>query len=251
MEIKEILKRKKEIAIVILVILIMIVIAIISGNNETEIIPFQITNITITSNANANSNNSEPSKKWNLNIYQNNDIYIEFAGVQDSEKISKKNSRIKEIYVENFTNSQGPILGSSISMYKLSDDENKLFEFNDTYRFENKLNFEVVEKDASPYKKQVNKNNGQICFSVVNNNIKNIEISDEEVKFDGTLINIAQIDANEIVFTESFDIVIITEANNKYVAKVSLVLPCADITGGFGLNENVDVSNIKFEYIEE
>ena len=37
---------------------------------------------------------------------------------------------------------------------------------------------------------------------------------------------------------------------NAY-AKVNLTLPCADISGGFGLNENVDVSNIKFEYVEE
>lgn len=251
MEIKDVLKKKKEIAIVILVALIMIIISILVGNKKNEIIPFQITNITITSNANGIENDNEPSKKWNLNIYQNNDIYIEFASVKESENISKKNTRIKEIYIENFRNTNGPILGDSIYIYKLSDDESKLFEFTDMYKFEDKLSFEVVEKDANVYKKQVNKNNGQICLSIVNNNIGNVEINDEEVKFDGTLLSRAEIDTNDIVFNESFDIVIITEANQKYVAKVSLTLPCGDISGGFGLNENIDISNIKFEYVEE
>lgn len=251
MEIKEILNKKKEIAIVILVILIMIVISIIASNKEDEIIPFQIMNITITSNVNAVDSNSEPSTDWNLDLYQNNDIYIDFLSNPDGEKINKKNAKIKEIYIDNFVQTERPILGEAISMYKLSDDETKLFEFNDIYKFEEKLSFEVVEKDANVYKKQVNENGGQICLSIVNDRIKNIEVEGEEVKFDGTLLALANVDQKDISFNQSFDLVIITQSNNKYVANINLTLPCADLSGGFGIVEKVDLTNINFKYIEE
>ncbi len=249
---KELIKNKKQVIMVILVIAIMVLIAVISTNFKGDTIPFEINSIYVTSSGSGKYVDENNTENWNLNLLQNNDIFINFNSTESIQKINKKDGRIKEIYIENFKFENGPFLGNTINLYKLSNNQDKLFEYEDAYKFENKLAYTVVDENANEYNLEVNKTGGQIALSIVNNNVKELEIKDEEeVYFDGTLLKRADIKQDELTFTASFDIVLITEKNNKYISNIKLDLPCGNvIEEGFSLNKDIDVTNMQFKNIK-
>ena len=247
---KDKILKNKYIFIVLLLIIIAIIAIILISNEKTQI-PFEVKQVYLTSTANGEYTDANDTEDWNLNLFQNNDVYIKFGLVQNMEKVDKKDAEIKQIYVENFNIVQKPVLGE-ISYYKLSEKENKLFEYTDNYLIGDKLELTVVEKNAQIKKNQVNKNEGQIALSIVNKDIIENEFEDiKELVFDGTLLDTAKVNLEDIKFKVSFDIVIVTKKNRMYKANLSLDLPTGNILeNGFELNENIDISQTKFEIVK-
>jgi hypothetical protein len=114
------------------------------------------------------------------------------------------------------------------------------------------LKVEVQCENAQIKKNQVNKSEGQIALSIVNKNIIENEFEDiKELVFDGTLLKTAKVNLEDIKFKVSFDIVIVTKKNREYKANLCLDLPIGNILeNGFELNENVDISQTKFEKVK-
>ncbi len=248
---KDKILKNKYLFIVLAIIIIAIILVLVITNTKTDI-PFEIKNIYITSTANGRYLDENNTENWNLSLFQNNDIYIKFGLVENMEKVDKKDSVINQIYVENFNVIQEPKLGT-ISYYKLSEKEQNLFEYTENNLINEKYELKVVEKDAQIKNGEVNQNNGQIALSIVNNDIIEYESKKEkELIFDGTLLEKAKVQNEDIEFTVSMDIVVITKKNRKYKTNLVFDLPTGDIlTNGFELKDNTDLSQIKFELYKE
>ena len=247
---KEKILNSKYILIVLLIIILLIITILIMTNKKTDI-PFEIKQIYITSTANGRYIDENNTENWNLNLFQNNDVYIKFGLVENMDKVDKKDAIIEQIFIENFNVIEKPNLGE-ISYYKLSEKEDTLFEYIDENIVTDKLEFTVVDQNANIKNGQINKCEGQISMSIVNNNIAQYKSKKEtELAFDGTLLDKAKIEPDDIKFKVSFDLVIITQKNRTYKTSLVFDLPTGNIQeNGFELNQNVDITQSKFELVK-
>ena len=67
---------KNKYIIIILLLIIIAIIAIILISNQKTDIPFELKQIYLTSTANGTYTDGNDTQDWNLNLFQNNDIYI-------------------------------------------------------------------------------------------------------------------------------------------------------------------------------
>ena len=93
----------------------------IEGENN---MPFELSKIMVVSSAEGIEEIEENNEnKWNLNIFQNNDIYLEIS----KNKNYKETEIIDEIIIDNFNIIKNPRKGK-ISIYKPTSKEGLLYE---------------------------------------------------------------------------------------------------------------------------
>lgn len=185
--------------------------------------PFTLKKMIIISSAesDAKTGNTE-NLKWNFNINQYNDIYIEF----EKNPNFKNESYIKSITLENFdfsTPNKGQVM-----VYMPNPGEEKLFDYQDNLKIKDSLTFKGAE--TSNYKAlNIANQGGTILFRAVNKGISEYQSNeDQEIAYDGTLLSKANVSPDDLKFSLTFDVVIETE-NNKYRGTIAKELPYGDI----------------------
>ena len=93
---KEKIKACIAMAIIIIIILLSIIFSIKYQVEGESNMPFKLSKITIVSTAEGNENEGE-KEKWNMSIYQNNDIYF---SIEKNDKYNKE-ELIDNISIEN------------------------------------------------------------------------------------------------------------------------------------------------------
>lgn len=219
---------------------------------------FSIDKIYMYSSANANQN-SEDRAIWNLNINQFTDIAL-YINNRSEINLNYENS-IKEMYIENIRfsglNAGIPTLyykdinefGKSSYNANFKDDNNSKEKLNEESITKN-IKYKVLNDGDIDYSKpQIYADcSNPITLEYVNRNIKeNAIISDitTDVKYDGTLLKKTGIILSTIKCIISFDITIINNYNQKFIANVYLDVPLEDTDVGTSIYEGKFVKKLE------
>ena len=209
------------------------------GENK---LPFNLNKIMIVSSAEAENKKENPNNnKWNIDINQYNDIYIEIGKNEDYEVTSY----IKSVKIENINISK-PNKGT-IYKYMPYSGENKLFSYEDNYKIEDSITYQGSETNDTKQLK-ISNQGGTILFRIVNKNVSEfVSNGDDEISYDGTLLAKTGVAYEDIKSTVSFDIVITTD-RTTYRGKVNFEIPSQNIeTDGVSQQVITDFSNVVFK----
>ena len=132
------------ICIIIVAIIFTAVMLILNYDEKGETnMPFKVSKISIVSTVNGQDvENSEA--KWDINVIQNNDVYIYIEKNDDY----KKQETIKNVKLENITIAEKPEVGE-IKIYKPISNDSVLFENKDVRQSMGRNSRKLAEKDFS------------------------------------------------------------------------------------------------------
>lgn len=217
-------KEKIKACIAIFSIILFVLIAVIftikyQVEGETNM-PFKLSKITVVSNAEGIQKEGA-QEKWNLSIFQNNDIYFT---IEKNEKYKKEN-RIESFSIENIQITEKPELGE-IKAYMPNSSDGRLFTYSeDTILTENKLTYKGGIKTNNKTL-EIGNQGGIAVIRFSNIGVGNyISNEDEEIKHDGTMLTKTEANLENIKFTATFDLVLRLK-NGNYKTTISLELPC-------------------------
>ena len=215
-------------AVILITILIATVIALIilKYNIEGEDnMPFELSKIMVVSSADGNENeNTDNNKRWNLKVYQNNDIYLE---ISKNKNYKDNNEIIDQIIIDNFKIIEAPLKGDII-IYRPTTNEGSIYENTDENIITTELIYEGKEESSVKSLKIANQG-GLILFRYTISNLDDLISDDDEIRYDGTLLNKIGIQYSEIKFKVSFDISIKLKSDKTYTGTVELDLPAGNI----------------------
>ena len=239
-------KEKLKLAVTLAVIVIAFGIAITimlkySQEGETNM-PFNLSEIIVVSSAEGVSKEENPDNyKWNLDIMQYNDIYLQIAKNEEYDK----NAYIESVTIENFSFTN-PKIGNT-RVYMPNSTEGRLFSYDDSYLIQRSLTYKGAESSNTKTLK-ISSQGGNVLFRAANTEVgEYVSNDDAEISHNGTLITKTNTTLDDLKYTISFDIVIDTNIAT-YRGNVSLELPCGDIlTEGTSQLDKKDCSNIIFK----
>ena len=182
--------------------------------------PFTLSKITIVSTAEGVENEGA-QEKWNLSVFQNNDIYFSI----EKNDNNKEDEIIESVSIENIQVLENPKVGQ-IKTYMPNSSDGRLFSYSDEYIVqENKLTFKGASKSNSKTL-EIGNQGGTAVIRLANTNIGTyVSNEDEEIKHDGSLLQKLNVQNEDVSFKVSFDVVINLK-NKSYVSNVVLDLPC-------------------------
>ena len=234
-EISKIEKIKACIAISVIVLAILIT-GIITMKYQVEgetNLPFKLSKIMIVSTAEGVQKDGA-EEKWNLDIFQNNDIY--FSIEKNNE--NKENEIIESISIENIIITKAPTI-ANIKTYMPNSSDGRLFSYEENYIVEeNKLTFKGAGKSNSKTL-EIGNQGGTVVMRFANTEIGNYTSNDdEEIKHDGSLISKTEANIEDLKFEVNFDL-LINLKNKSYISNITLQLPCGEnlIEEGTASNE--------------
>ena len=189
---------------------------------------FSIDKIYMYSSSDADSH-TEDRAIWNLDIHQFTDMAIYINNRSDNE-LNYENS-IKELYIENVRFS-GPELGTPSLHLKNVEAFGKLSRSEDTL-ISDRLEYSILNDGDLDYSKaQIYADcSNPIVLEYRNMNIKQNEIISDissDLRFDGELLRKTGVYLNSIKCNLAFDITIINNYNQKFVANVYIDIPLED-----------------------
>lgn len=228
------------VAIIIVLILFVIGIIMLKYNVEGEQnMPFNISDVLVISSAEGYQE-KEASSKWNVDIYQTNDIYLDIK----KNKNYKDKEIIKSIEISNIQ-IQNPTVGN-IEMYRPSGD-GKTYEYSEEYKIGESIKFEGAKKSDIKNLK-VSNQGGKILLRILNNTGKQYTSNEDEIKHDGTLLNKVGITNEDVKFTISFDIKIELESGITFNGNLKIDLPKGNIINqGTASSHETDVKDVVFK----
>ena len=204
--------------------------------------PFNLTEIIVVSSAEGVDKAENPENyKWNLDIMQYNDIYLQISKNENYDK----NAYIESVKIENFNFSE-PKIGNT-RLYMPNSTEDKLFSYDDSFLINRALTFRGADSSNSKTL-EISSQGGKVLFRVANTDAGELVSNDDlEIKQDGTIISKTDATIEDLKCNISFDLVIETNITT-YRGNINLELPCGDIiTDGTAQLDEKDCSNIIFK----
>ena len=128
---KEIIKAIIAVAFLIILLIIVGLIMIKYSVEGEKNMPFYLSKMTIISTAEG-VENADSTEKWNMNIYQNNDIYFSIEKNENADE----NEAIKSVSIENIQITKTPIIGE-IKSYMPNSGEGRVFTYTENYVIQN------------------------------------------------------------------------------------------------------------------
>lgn len=205
--------------------------------------PFKITKISIAESVEGMANEGT-SEKWNLNVNQNNDIYIYI------EKNSGygKTEIIEEVEINNIIINKQNEKGE-LKLYKPVIDEKRMF----INAQENEISNIVYagELESNIKEQKISNQGGIVAFRYGINNLSQY-ISDIDEQIDHSqLLKLTNITQEDLQTKLSFNIIIKLTSGKKYQATISLDVPTDEIIEkGIAGKEITDIKGIIFKRIE-
>ena len=217
---KEKIKACIAIAVIVLAIIITGIISMKYYVEGETNMPFTLSKITIVSIAEGVENEGA-EEKWNLSIFQNNDIYFSI----EKNDNNKEDEIIESVSIENIQVLENPKVGQ-IKTYMPNSSDGRLFSYSDEYIVqENKITFRGASKSNSKTL-EIGNQGGTAVIRFANTQIGSyISNEDEEIKHDGSLLQKLNVQNEDVSFKVSFDVVINLK-NKSYVSNITLDLPC-------------------------
>ena len=240
-------KEKKVLHICIIIFMIIIVLTIagiimlkyqVEGEKN---LPFIISKIIVVSTAEGKDTGATDTK-WNIDIDQNNDIYVSI----NKEEDYNRSEIIKNVTFANFALIETPKIGT-VKLYRPANDG--LFKAEEAYEIKEKIEYKG-SKAANLNNLEIANQGGTIAFRYTNQKIGTYKTDEEIINHDGTLIAKAGIPEEQIKMKVSFDIIIETGKGIKYKGTINLELPIGKMEQeGTGTFEKTDFSDVVFKRI--
>lgn len=244
--IKQIINTKQfHIIMVLFIILaILFVVGVISLKYNVEgegNLPFYISKISIISNVEGVDVEDEVNK-WNLQVNQNNDIYLYI----------KKNDRYKDteiiesVKLDNFDIKEKSKVGEIKLLKPDSNIESIIFK-NVTENEVDSIEY-TGDMESSIKEQKISNQGGLVVFRYAINNIGNYISNDDEEINHSNLLNKLNINNDDLKFKVSFDINITLNLGKTYKSNIELELPVNDVVNnGVQSTEYTDFDNIVFK----
>lgn len=225
-------------AIIILLVITSMIRYEVEGDKN---MPFNLTKMIIISTAEGTE--TKGKKKWNFDVYQNNDVYIY---VDKNEKYRGNEKNIKSVRIENISITKSPTKGE-VKVYMPNSVEGRLFSYKDEYLVDQKLEYKGASESNSKTL-EIGENGGNALLRFSNTGLGQYSSdNDKEIVHDGTLLKKIKVSNEEIIFDVAFDLVI-TVDNCSYRANILLQMPCGNITEeGTCSLEKTDFSDVIFK----
>ena len=238
---KQAIKFWVAISIFTIIILLVVTIMIRYEVEGDKNMPFNLSKIIMVSTAEGTE--IEGKKKWNFEVFQNNDVYI-YIDKNENYKGEEKN--IKSFRIENINIQKTPTKGE-VKVYMPNSVDGRLFSYDEDYLVDGKLEYKGAE-ESNTKTLEIGTNGGSALIRFSNTGLgKYSSDNDKEIIHDGTLLKKIKVSNDDIKFDISFDLVI-TVDNCSYRANMSLQLPCGDITQeGTSSMEKTDMSDVIFK----
>lgn len=232
-------------AYITIIVLIMAVIALIilKYNVEGEKnMPFKLSSIIVISNAEGHQEKENLEYKWDTEIYQINDIYLNI----EKNKNYKEIESIKSVVIENLKIEKKPQIGD-IKVYRATNEENNLFNYDEEYKITDKIEY-IGEVESNLKDLKIANQGNTLILRAVNKTGKKYVSNEEEFKHSGKLLEKVGITYEEIKSKISFDLVINLESGISFRANIKLDIPIGDIIKeGASSLEIKDMKNIVFK----
>lgn len=240
----------KKIFHIIMIIAIIFVILCVAGililryqvEGESNM-PFKIKKISIVESVEGNAI-QDATEKWNLNVNQNNDIYIYI------EKNSNygKTEIIEEVEINNIVINKQKEKGE-LKLYKPVVDEKRMF-INSAENEITGITFKG-ELESNIKEQKISNQGGIIAFRYGINNLSQYVSENDEQIDHSQLLKLTNITQEDLQTKLSFNIIIKLTSGKKYQATINLDVPTEDIIekGTIG-KEITELDGIIFKRIE-
>lgn len=233
---------------VCMVALIMFVILFIAGLVTLKYsvegegnLPFYISKISIISNIEGDDK-EDNTNKWNLQVNQNNDIYIYIK--KNSEY--KDTEIIKSVKLDNFNIEQSSKVGK-IKLLKPDSNADSVIFKNSEENEVDKIEY-TGDIDSSIKEQKISNQGGLVVFRYAINNIGNYVSNDDNEINHSELLKKLGINNDDLKFKVTFDIYITLNSGKTYKSNISLELPVNDVVNeGTQSTEVTDLENIVFK----
>lgn len=227
------------IAIAITVIAITLLKYQVEGEKD---MPYVLKQMVLISTANGTNTSSE-EYKWNIDIYQNTDIYFEIA--RNTEY--KTNENIKNVKIQNINIT--PNSNFTPNAYIPSTEGKEMFSYTEQNLAGTEIEY-TIDNNKDAKTRKLTTEGGILALSFCIPNIGVYQGNDDKISYDGTLLNKIGITKEQISYNVSFSLIIETESDKKYKADINLELPPEDITQtGIIKIENEELTDLVFKRI--
>ncbi len=227
------------VAIAITVIAITLLKYQVEGEKD---MPYVFKQMVLISTANG-ENTPNDEYKWNINVYQNTDIYFEIA--RNTEY--KTNENIKNVKIQDINIVQKSEFKPNA--YIPSAEGTEMFNYTDENIAGQEIEY-TIDKNKDAKTRKLTTEGGIIALSFCIPNIGVYQGNDDKISYDGTLLSKIGITKDQISYNVSFSLIIETESNKQYKADINLELPPEDITQtGIIKIENEELTDLVFKRI--
>lgn len=217
MERKSLVKRCLFIvALAIIFLVVVLIMAKYEEEGEKEI-PFYISKILLVSSVDGEAKENE-TNIWDIEVSQVNDVYVYLNRGENKEET------IKSVSFQNFKNNLN--LESNFKVYRPTGDLEKLYTYSEEDYKNSKIEFLGTVKDDM--KNLEIANIGGMCgFRIANENIGEFisNEEDQEISYDGKLLEKIGVAEQDIKLQMSFDIIIETDDGIKYKGTIVVDMP--------------------------
>ena len=211
----------------------------IEGENN---MPFELSKIMVVSSAEGIEKENNSDNKWNFNINQNNDIYIEIK----KNKNYKEKEIIDEIIIDNLNIIKSPKKGVN-KTYRPTNKEGIIFEKNEDFEVKESIVY-IGSEESNIKNLNIANQGGIVLFRSSIENIGDYISDEDEVKHDGTILKKIAVEYEEIKYSIKFDISIKLKSEKIYTGTIELNLPAGDIlTEGTSSYEKNNLKDIIFK----
>ncbi len=245
-EIKKFINTKQfhicMVALIVLAILFVVGVVSLKYNVEGEgNLPFYVSKISIISNVEGNDV-EDSTNKWNLQVNQNNDIYLYIKKNDDY----KDTEIIESVKLNNFNIEQNSKIGEIKLLKPDSNIESVIFK-NTTEKEVNEIEY-IGDMNSNIKEMKISNQGGLVVFRYAINNIGNYISNDDEEINHSELLKKLNVNDDDLKFKVTFDICITLNSGKAYKSNISLELPVNDVVNqGTQSTELTDLKNIVFK----
>ena len=230
--------------VLIIIFTILFVVGVISLKYNVEgegNLPFYISKISTISNVEG-IDVEDNTNKWNLQVNQNNDIYLY---IKKNDKYNDTEI-IKSVKLENFDIKENSKVGEIKLLKPDSNIESMIFK-NIAENEVNSIEY-IGDMESSIKEQKISNQGGLVVFRYAINNIGNYISNDEEEINHSNLLNKLNINNDDLKFKVTFDIYITLNSGKIYKSNIELELPVNDVVNnGVQSTEYKDIDNIVFK----
>ena len=227
-------------AIIVLIVISLILRYQVEGEKN---LPYTLSKIIMISTAEGIDKSEEVTEKWDLDIYQNNDVYLY---IDKSE--TNQGEMLEKVIINNVQVTQSPKLGT-VRPYMPNSSEGSLYDYSDNFLVNYELTYIGASK-TNPKTLEIGSEGGTAYIRFSNTKIGEYESDkDTEIVHNGTLLNKINANLEDVQFKVSFDLTMEID-KNKYKTTINLDMPNGNVIEEGTTNfEKTDMSDLIFKRV--
>lgn len=180
---------------------------------------------------------------WDFDIVQTNDIYI---SIDKNEANIRKNEKIKSISIKNISVDEKPCKGV-LKYFMPNSLEGEKYSYRRDYLVNNSLTYRAAA-EGNFKNLQIQENGGIIGISIANIDLGRYTSNEDEINYNGTLLNTLGLKDEDLKCKISFDLIIELDDGKEYYGRIPLDINCEGLVEeGTSNQEITDFSNVVFK----